>query len=138
MPSPELRASVDVIRREAELAVAAASLRVVGTEIGISAMCLRSFIMQANEPQARTIRKLTTWYAARSAQRGDAGEYQARVLVALLLSLYPQADHPRIQRNFLDERERDFRESGMEPPPWIATLRAELPPLPDTPEPGRG
>lgn len=127
MPSPEFRASVEVIRREAELAVDAASLRVVAAQMGISAMGLRAFIGDANKPQARTLRKLGAWYADHVAARGNSGEHEARILVALLLSFYPRADHPRIRRNFLDERERDFRESGMEPPHWIAVLRAELP-----------
>lgn len=131
-PSPELRASVAVIRLAVDRAVQASSLRAVGDEIGISAMAVRSFILEENEPQPRTLRKLRAWYADYAASHGNVGEPEARILLALLLAFYPKASHLRVQRNFLDERERDYRESGMEAPPWIATLRAELPP-PDEP-----
>ena len=138
MPSPELHASVDVIRREAELAVAASSLRAVADEVHLSPMGLRAFIRAENTPQDRTVRKLNTWYAARVSARGDAGEHEARVLLALLLGFYPQADHARVQRNFLDQMEREFRASEMAPPPWLATLTGALRRDGDAPGPARG
>ncbi|HEX6038387.1 hypothetical protein [Longimicrobium sp.] len=130
-PSPELRASVAVIRDAVTRAVQASSLRRVGDEIDISAMTVRSFIHEGNEPQARTLRKLRAWFADHAAQWAAAGEHEARILVDLLLNFYPKAVHVRVERNFLDERERSFRELGLEPPAWIATLRAELPPSED-------
>jgi hypothetical protein len=126
-PSPELRASVEVIRLAVDRAVQASSLRAVGDEIGLSAMAVRAFIREENEPQPRTVRKLRAWFADHAA--GNLGEPEARILVALLLAFYPRAAHLRVQHNFLDDRERDYRQGAMEPPPWIATLRAELPPL---------
>ena len=138
MPSPELRASVAVMRHAVDTAVKATSLRVVAKEIGMSAMAVRSFILEENEPQPRTLRKLRAWYADNAARWDAAGEHEARILVALLLNFYPRAVHGRVERNFLDERERSFREMGLEPPPWIATLRAELRAPDEQPEPGRG
>lgn len=128
-PSPEVRASVDVIRHAARTAVHATSLRVIAAQVGISAMTLRAFLLEGNEPQPRTLRKLRTWYADHAATLGNSGEHEARIVVTLLLTLYPPSVHARVQHNFLAERERDYREAGMQPPPWIATLRAELPPL---------
>lgn len=127
MTSPEPRAPLDEIRRTAELAVDAASLRVVAKEIRMSAMGLRSFIRGEHTPQPRTIRKLNTWYAARVAAGGEAGENEARIVLTLLARFYPRADRARVVRNFLHQMEREFLRSGMAPPEWLATLRAELP-----------
>jgi hypothetical protein len=65
MPAPGLGVSVDVIRREAQLACEASSLRAVATNAGMSPMALRSFIRGETVPQQRTIRKLSAWYARR-------------------------------------------------------------------------
>ncbi len=95
MPGPEPRASLDAMRREAELAVAAASLRVVAAEIRMSAMGLRAFIRNDGTPQARTIRKLTAWYTGRVATRGSQGEAEARAALTVLAGFYPAAEEPR-------------------------------------------
>lgn len=126
MPSPELRVPVDVIRREAELAVAAASLRIVAKQIGISAMCLRAVILGEGQQQKRTLRKLNAWHAQHAAARGSAGASDLRSALIVIGGLFPQADKPRVEARVLAAIEGEFRESGMTPPAWLATLRAEL------------
>lgn len=126
MPPPELRVPVDVLRREAELAVGASSLRAVALEIGMSAMGLSSFIKGDRTPQERTVRKVTLWHAGRAAARESAGGEAARSALVVLAGLYPRADRPRVLRNLLDQLEREFRESRMQPPAWLATLAGEI------------
>ncbi len=120
-----------VLRREAELAVADASLRVVADEIGISAMAVRAFIRGEGEPRRSTLRKVNAWYARRAAARGTEGLDDARAVLIVLAGFYPQADRPRVLRSFFDQMVHEFHESGMPPPPWVAALSAELPRLTD-------
>jgi hypothetical protein len=126
MPSPELRAPVDVIRREAELACDASSLRAVAGEIGMSPMGLRAFILGDNKPQDRTVRKLNAWHARRVAARQSEGEDEARSALIVLAGFFPSADRPRVLRNLIGQMEREFRDSGMAPPLWLSTLAEEL------------
>lgn len=108
------------------MAVAAASLRVVADEIGISAMGLRAFIRGEGEPRRSTLRKVTAWYARHAAARGTEGLDDARAVLVVLAGFYPQADRPRVLRSFFDLMVREFHESGMPPPPWVADLEAGL------------
>jgi hypothetical protein len=126
MPSPELRVSAEVMRYEAELAVAATSLRTVADEIGMSAMGLRAFIRGEGQPQPRTFRKLNAWYARTASVRRSAGLQDARSALIVLAGFYPQAERPRVLRNLAGQLAREFHESGMPPPPWLAALSAEL------------
>ena len=126
MPRPELGVPVDAIRREAELARDATSLRRVAREIGITPMGLRYFLLKQGEQQARTIRKLNEWYVRRMATRPPEGEDEARAALTILAGFYPQAERFRVLNGFLDSMEREFRDSGMEAPEWLARLRAEL------------
>jgi hypothetical protein len=118
--------SVAVIRRTAELAVAAASLRVVADEIGISAMGLRAFIRGEGDPRRSTVRKVNAWYARRAAARGTEGLDDARAVLVVLAGLYPRADRSRVLRTFFGLMVREFQESRMPLPPWVAALEAEL------------
>ncbi|HEV3049717.1 MAG TPA: hypothetical protein VGX50_05375 [Longimicrobium sp.] len=126
MPAPELRVPLEAVRREAEQARDASSLRSVAREVGMTPMGLRGFLMGQGIPQARTVRKLNLWYARRMARRLPEGEDEARAALTILAGYFPQSDRSRVVNNFLDSMEREFRESGMEPPAWLATLRAEL------------
>jgi hypothetical protein len=126
MRVPEPRVPVDVIRREAQLACEASSLRAVATDAGMSPMGLRGFIRAETEPQARTIRKLSAWYARRMASRPPEGEAEVRASLVLLTSLYPPADRPRVEVRLLKVLDEEFRESRMEPPSWLQALRAEV------------
>ncbi|HEY0020628.1 MAG TPA: hypothetical protein VGC13_30295 [Longimicrobium sp.] len=128
MPAPELRVPLAAIRREAELARDASSLRAVAREVDIAPMALRSFLMNRGTPQARTVRKLNLWYVRRMATRPPEGEDEARAALTILAGFYPQAERFRVLNGFLDSMERDFRDSGMHPPAWLARLRAELRP----------
>lgn len=126
MPSPELRVPIEVIRREAELARDAASLRSVAAEAGMTAMGLRGFIRGAGKPQERTVRKLNAWYARRMATRVPRGEDEARAALIVLGGFYPQADRARVVDHLLDAMGEGFRYGKTDPPPWLATLRGEL------------
>jgi hypothetical protein len=124
LPDPPI--SIAVVRREAEAAVAATSLRVVADEVGISAMSVRAFILAANQPQQRTLRKFNAWYARRAAVRRTEGMEDARAALIVLAGLYPEADRPRVLRNLVERMGREFHESRMPPPPWLAELAAEF------------
>lgn len=126
MRAPELRVSVDVIRREAQLACEASSLRSVAADAGMSPMGLRGFLHAQTEPQARTVRKLSAWYTRRMAARPPEGEAEARASLVVLAALYPPADRPRVEARLLAVLEEEFRESRMAPPSWLQALRAEL------------
>jgi hypothetical protein len=131
MPRSELRVPVEAIRREAELARNAVSLRQTAREIGITPMGLRYFLLNQGKQQARTVRKLNEWYVRRMATRPPQGEDEARAALTILAGFYPQSERFRVLNGFLDSMEREFRDSGMEPPAWLATLRAELERDPD-------
>lgn len=126
MPRPDLGVPLDAIRREAELARDSGSLRQTAREIGITPMGLRYFLLRHGKHQARTIRKLNEWYVRRMATRPPEGEDEARAALTILAGFYPQTERLRVLNGFLDSMEREFRDSGMEVPAWMATLRAEL------------
>ncbi len=126
MPAPDLRAPLDAIRREAELARDAISLRAVAREVGITPMGLRAFLLNAGKPQARTARKLNEWYVRRMATRPPEGEDEARAALAILAGYYPQSQRVRVLSRVLDSMESEFRESGLAPPAWLEKLRAEI------------
>jgi hypothetical protein len=126
MPRSELAVPVDAIRREAELARDATSLRAVAREVGITPMGLRSFLLNGGKPQARTVRKLNEWYVRRMATRRPEGEDEARAALTILAGYYPQAQRFRVLTRFLDSMEQEFRESGVQPPGWLSTLRDEI------------
>lgn len=128
MPPSDLRVPVAAIRQEAELARDAASLRAVAREIGITPMGLRYFLLEQGKQQARTVRKLNEWYVRRMATRPPEGEDEARAALTILAGYYPQAQRVRVLSRLLDSMERDFRDSGVEPPAWLQTLRAEIQP----------
>ena len=123
MPAPELRVPLDAIRREAELARDASSLRAAAREVDITPMGLRAFLMNRGKPQARTVRKLNSWYVRRMATRPPEGEDEARAALTILAGFFPQAERHRVVTGFLDSMEREFRDSGMEPPARLGKLR---------------
>jgi hypothetical protein len=47
-------------------------------------------------------------------------------VLVVLAGFYPQADRPRALRRFFDLMVREFQESRMPPPPWVAELEAGL------------
>ena len=126
MRAPELRVPVDVIRREAQLACEAASLRSVAGEVGLTPMGLRGFLRGERTPRKSSVRKLNQWYARRIASRLPEGEDEARAALVVIAGFYPQADRSRVEGRFLEVMEEEFRESGMEPPPWLRSLHAEI------------
>lgn len=125
MLAPEPRASVDRIRREAQLACEQGSLRSVAAEVGLTPMGLRGFIRGESTPQPRTVRKLTLWYARRMGARDPGGEDAVRAALSVLVVQYPPADRARVEARFLAAMEEQFGESGMAPPAWLVALRSE-------------
>lgn len=126
MPAPELRVPLDAIRREAELARDAASLRAVAREVGITPMGLRSFLLNEGKPQARTVRKLNQWYARRMATRLPEGEDEARAALTILAGYFPERERQAAVLEHLEAMERRFRANAMVVPAWVETLRREV------------
>lgn len=126
MASAELRVPIEVIRHAVELAVARTSLRIVADEIGMTAMTVRAFIRSDGQPQPRTQRKLNAWYARHAAARDSEGMNDVRSALIVLAGFYPQASQSRLEDRVLGVMEDEFRENGMTPPGWLATLRTEL------------
>jgi hypothetical protein len=126
MPSPELRVSVDVIRRAAQLACEAASFRVVAAEAGMSAMGMRAFVRGDTTPQPRTVRKVSAWYARHMARRPSEGEAEARAALSVLAGFLSPDRRSRLEARFLEVMDDEFRASGMAPPAWFETLRSEV------------
>jgi hypothetical protein len=126
MPAPELRVPLDAIRREAELARDASSLRAVAREVGVTPMGLRGFLMNAGKPQARTVRKLNLWYARRMSTRLPEGEDEARAALTILAAYFPERARGARLMDLLDSMERGFRGEGMQTPAWLDALRREV------------
>lgn len=126
MPAPELNAPIEAIRREAERARDASSLRAVAREAGVSAMGLSNFLNKVGKQQARTIRKLNEWYAGRMATRRPEGEEATRAALVILAGNFPESERHRVLRNALDNLEQEFRYSRIPVPAWLETLRREL------------
>jgi hypothetical protein len=126
MPAPDLRVPLDSIRREAELARDAASLRAVAREVDITPMGLRAFLLNEGTPQARTVRKLNLWYARRMARRLPEGEDEARSALTILAGYFPERGRKARLLDLLDVMERGFRAEGMEVPAWVEKLRGEV------------
>lgn len=126
MPQPELRAPLQAIRREAELARDAASLRSAAREVGISPMGLHNFLHEKGKLQARTVRKLNLWYARRMATRPPEGEDEARAALTILAGYHPEAERQAVLLEHLEVTERRLLAAGMTVPAWIAKLRQEV------------
>jgi hypothetical protein len=57
---------------------------------------------------------------------GEPDELElAKIGVHVLIGYLPPEHRERARRNYVDQLEREFRESGMEPPEWIERLRNE-------------
>ena len=126
MPAPDLRVPVEAIRREAELARDATSLRAVAREVDITPMSLRSFLLKERTLQPRTLRKLNTWYARRMATRPPEGENEARAALTILAGYFPERERRAAILEHLDALERRFRANGMQVPAWLGSLRREV------------
>lgn len=126
MASAELRVPIEVIRHAVERAVSVSSLRVVADEIGMTAMTVRALIRGDGQPQPRTQRKLNVWYARYAAARDSEGMNDARSALIVLAGLVPRASRSRLEDRVLAVLEDEFRENGMSPPEWLATLRVEV------------
>lgn len=126
MPPSDLRVPVEAIRREAELARDASSLRAVARDIGLTAMGLRSFLLDERTPQARTLRKLTSWYGRRMSTRPPEGEDEARAALTILAGYFPERERRPQILEVLDSMERRFAANGMRVPDWLHRLRREV------------
>lgn len=126
MSPPELRVPLEAIRREAELARDAASLRGTAREVGISPMGLHNFLRGQGKLQARTVRKLNEWYALRMARGLPEGEDAARAALTILAGYHPEAERQAVILEHLEVTERRLLAAGMAVPAWIASLRQEV------------
>lgn len=125
MPAPDLRVPLEAIRREAELARDATSLGAVAREVDITPMGLRGFLLNEGTPQARTVRKLNSWYVRRMATRPPEGEDEARAALTILAGYFPERERRAAILEHLDSMERRFRANGMKVPAWVEQLRRE-------------
>lgn len=60
------------------------------------------------------------------ATRPPEGEDEARAALAILAGFFPESERARFLSRFLDSMEQEFRTSGVQPPPWLRTLRDEI------------
>jgi hypothetical protein len=126
MLPPELRVPVEAIRREAAMARDAASLRSVAREVGLSPMGLHNFIRGRGQLQARTVRKLNSWYAARMARHLPEGEDEARAALTILAGYFSERARPIRALQLLEVMEQGFRDEGAQVPAWVDSIRREV------------
>jgi hypothetical protein len=126
MPAPDLRVPLEAIRREAELARDATSLRAVAREVGITPMGLRGFLLNDGKPQARTVRKLNQWYVSRMARHLPEGEDEARAALTILAGYFPERERQAVILEYLQVTERRLSAIGMQVPAWVENLRREV------------
>lgn len=60
------------------------------------------------------------------APRPPQGEDEARAALTILAALYPESERARFLARSLDLMEQQFHASGVAPPAWLGTLRAEF------------
>ncbi|HEX2081609.1 MAG TPA: hypothetical protein VHG08_28155 [Longimicrobium sp.] len=60
------------------------------------------------------------------ATRPPQGEEEARAALTVLAGFFPESERARFLSRFLDAMEQEFRDSGVEPPAWLQTLRDEM------------
>ena len=60
------------------------------------------------------------------ATRPPEGEDEARAALTILAGFYPESERSRFMSRFLDAMEQEFRDSGVQPPAWLQTLRGEI------------
>lgn len=126
MPASDLSVPIEAIRREAERARDASSLRAVARDADVSPMGLRNFLQNAGKPQARTLRKLNKWYARRMATGRPEGEDEARAALVILAGFFPESERHRVLGDWLGRLEADFIQSDVPVPTWLEKLRTEL------------
>lgn len=61
------------------------------------------------------------------ATRPPEGEDEARAALAILAGFFPESGRSRFVSRFIDSMEQEFRNSGVQPPAWLQTLRDEIP-----------
>lgn len=60
------------------------------------------------------------------ATRPPEGEDDARAALTILAGLFPASERAGFLSRLLDAMEQEFRASGVNPPPWLQTLRDEI------------
>ena len=119
MPAGEGRASVDTLRQAASWSVAAASLRQVAREVGMSPSGLQKFLDGAG-PYSATRKKLEHWYV-----RGGSAPDVHSVLTAIgvLVQDLPPAERIQAMDRALValEQSRPGKSPG-----WVKHLRSRL------------
>jgi hypothetical protein len=113
---PDPPVPVNALREAVRRAVEASSLRTVANEVGVSHGAVVKF-MDGAKPQARTVRKLLTWYLRQKSVAMD--ETTALAAIALLVGTYPEAHRDRVRERLLEVLRHAHGEAGIEIPDWM-------------------
>lgn len=127
MPAPDLRLSVSELRRAAQAAVHAESLRSVAAAIGMSPPGLQHFL-GGGRPLPPTLRKLAAWYVRRAHSRHHVPEPALYAALALLLDDLPAAGREEVGREMMEVLRRQYAKFRVEAPSWTYTLGGEVEP----------
>jgi hypothetical protein len=114
---------VDALREGVRRAVAAASLRAVADQVGITHRGLALFL-EGSKPRLGTVRKLTAWYLARprdvEAVPGDLAE----AALSVLLAEVPASAVDQAARGVAACVRQICDDAGVPPPSWIGDVLA--------------
>lgn len=124
MPKPELpRVPLSSLRETVARAVEHKSYRIVGAEIGLSAMAVRDFALGDTEPRDATLRKVSVWYHTLGAPYRDSlSEEVARGMIASLLGAFPERLRDEQARGVIAELAARHRGHRIPVPPWLRAL----------------
>lgn len=124
MPKPEhARVPLRALRESVARAVAHKSYRIVGAEIGLSAMAVRDFALGDTEPRDATLRKVSTWYHTfGTPYRDSLSADVARGMVASLLEAFPERLRDEQAREVVAELAARHRRHRLPVPPWLRAL----------------
>jgi hypothetical protein len=114
---------VDALREGVRRAVAAASLRAVAEQVGITHRGLALFL-EGSKPRRGTVRKLTAWYLARPRDVEEVTPELAEAAIAVLLAEVPASTIDRGVRDVAACVRRIFAEAAVPPPSWIDAVLA--------------
>ncbi|HEX7118643.1 MAG TPA: hypothetical protein VF212_07645 [Longimicrobiales bacterium] len=123
MPAYEGGLRLDRLREAVAERVDAHSLRSVARAVGMSPTGLQKFLDGAT-PYSATRRKLERWYVREAASYGGVADAESvRAALHVLGRDLPRGEREKALSDIVDRLEAAYRESGREPPPWLAELR---------------
>jgi hypothetical protein len=115
--------TVALLRESVRRAVAAASLRAVAEQVGLTHRGLALFI-DGSRPRPGTVRKLTTWYLHRPRDANAISPDDAEAALAVLVHGVPPGSVDESIRYLLASVRQMSEHAGVAPPPWIDAVLA--------------